>query len=615
MPPDRMSAMPPDPLAVYTALWGISTQLEHIKGPLGAPRGPWLVGLLLLCMATAFSPQRRTLAALAFSMRCVWWLNRWPFMWASETIGGLTDLAIVWHLMLADVDRSSASQLTAGLGFSIRRQVAWFYGFAGFWKLNTSFLDHRYSCASVFFAQILDCYVPPHLLTPRFVELAIRMAPALTVAIELAVGACMLLGEYSSSLRGTCRPLGIVLALLLHLGIDITPVPHNIANFSHKIGLRYLWFAPYGTSAAAAEVLRHPLSVGAAYAAIGAAALAGTVAMQQPALWAQWTARPLVSVRTLDVYRIDWHVPAHFALTTLLLRGLWLGEGAGTDGAAAVDARGPRARVSLGWCTWMLIHLNTLLCVLWAAGTVVLGVTDNATPNMYSNLRQQGGGNHLLPVPMSLLQAWRYRGPGVGSDAFGGGLVRIEHHNSTHMAAYCPAETSAQVSETAVGLLRQTGHSGRVFNPAFAMNIGPHALPPRAAGPFVRYTLPAYELRRQLRDARLRAEPFEVTYTNLPGAAGDEQWRVHARGRTIKLVVSAVRDRIGDACFVLPEGPSGHGGTEPCQMDDSALLVGSTGSAGAETTYSPWERLLSGLQSWNPQPILWDDQTEIHCYG
>ena len=31
--------------------------------------------------------------------------------------------------------------------------MAWFYFFAGFWKLNTSFLDHRYSCASVHFAQ------------------------------------------------------------------------------------------------------------------------------------------------------------------------------------------------------------------------------------------------------------------------------------------------------------------------------------------------------------------------------------------------------------------------------------------------------------------------------
>ena len=47
------------------------------------------------------------------------------------------------------------------------------------------------------------------------------------------------------------------LALLLHLGIDVTPAPHNIANFSHKIGLRYLWFAPHGTSADYGERFRY----------------------------------------------------------------------------------------------------------------------------------------------------------------------------------------------------------------------------------------------------------------------------------------------------------------------------------------------------------------------
>ena len=403
--------MLPDPLAVYTTLWGLSTQLEHIKGPLGGPPGPWLVSVLLLCLAAALRPQNRTLAAVAFSMRCIWWLSRWPFMWASEIIGGLTDLSVVLHLIAADrhVDDSN------GVGLSVRRQVAWFYVFAGFWKLNTSFLDHRYSCASVFIAQLLDAHAPPHLLTPDNVELAIRAAPALTVALELGVGVCMLLGEYATSpVRVVCRPAGVVLALLLHLGIDVTPPPHNIANFSHKIGLRYLWFAPHGTTAAACEVLRRPLSVGAAYAALAAASLALTVALQQPAVWAQWTSSPLSSLRDLNVCRVDWHVCAHVALTALLLRGLWLGEGR----AARTHAVAP---------PWALVHFNTAICILWAGGTVVLGTSDNSTPNMYSNLRQQGGSNHLLPVPMSLLQAWRYQGHAVGADPFSGGLVRIEH--------------------------------------------------------------------------------------------------------------------------------------------------------------------------------------------
>ena len=35
-----------------------------------------------------------------------------------------------------------------------------------------------------------------------------------------------------------------------------------------------------------------------------------------------------------------------------------------------------------------LVHLHTLLCVLWAGAAVVVGVPgDNSTAQMYSNLR------------------------------------------------------------------------------------------------------------------------------------------------------------------------------------------------------------------------------------
>ena len=149
-----MKSKPLAPLAVYTVLWGFSTQLEAIKGPLGGPPGPWVISLLLLCLAAAMRPQNRPLVTLAYSMRIVWWLKRWPMMWASEIIGGLTDLAVALHLVVQDGDDAHA--FTECLSTSMRRQTAWFYFFAGFWKLNTSFLDHRYSCGSVFFAQLLD---------------------------------------------------------------------------------------------------------------------------------------------------------------------------------------------------------------------------------------------------------------------------------------------------------------------------------------------------------------------------------------------------------------------------------------------------------------------------
>ena len=109
-----MAAMPPaDPLAVYTR----STQLEHIKGPLGA----------------AWTVARGSAAAVhgdrLFLRRGGHWLHWRPVRCVvAEPMAfhvGVGDDRWVDRprycvaLMLADVDRSSASQLTAGLGFSI----------------------------------------------------------------------------------------------------------------------------------------------------------------------------------------------------------------------------------------------------------------------------------------------------------------------------------------------------------------------------------------------------------------------------------------------------------------------------------------------------------------
>ena len=42
----------------------------------------------------------------------------------------------------------------------------------------------------------------------------------------------------------------------------------------------------------------------------------------------------------------------------------------------------------------------------------VLGVLEINSVNMFSNLRMQGGTNHLLGLPTSLLHQWRYTGTG-----------------------------------------------------------------------------------------------------------------------------------------------------------------------------------------------------------
>jgi len=577
------------PLAAYTLLSGLSMVPELTRGSLAA-RGPSEVGMLVLWLAAAAYPQNSSLAILAFGTRIVWWLSDLPFTWDSELMVALTDLAVVLH-MIADGNKAADG---VPLGQSMRRMMGWFYWFAGFWKINSSFLDSRYSCASLYFASLLDAYVPAHMLTPGLTNAAIAAAPALTIIVECGVGVLFLARAYSSR-APRCGTAGVLLATALHVGIDLTPPPNNIAAFSHKAALRYVWFAPRGSAAAIYEVRAHPL-VGSVYVAVGAAVLALTIAAQQPASWAQWTAAPLDALRSTDVCAVDWHIVAHCALSALLVRALWLGEG-----------RTPRADVPAEPAPTPLVHVLTLLCLLWCCAAVVLGTLEINTPNMFSNLRMQGGTNHLLRVPTSLLHTWRYSGWAVGDDPFSGGVVRIEHSTSSHINELYPSEFTAILTPGTVRLLAAANHSGRHFNSAVSRIVGPFAVPPRAAdAPFVRFTLPAFEVRRLLRDARAHGDPFELTYTSLPNATGDERWRTSAKGRTIRLVEGGAGG--AGSCTVVA---AGDGGADACQPSDLALAPFPT----RDFVARPLEAALGFLQTWNALPILRDGDDELHCYG
>ena len=577
---------PLSPLAAYVVLWGASMPLELARGALVA-RGPMEVALALLCVGACLAPENSTVTALAMAFRVAWWLGRLPFTWDSEVLAALTDLAVVLHFIAAESEHpkggvAKSAALVAGVGASIRRQLGWFYLAAGFWKLNTSFVDPRYSCASIYAAQLVDAYAP-RLGAARPALALVRAAPAVTLVLECGVGLCMLARAYLPAPR--LGALGVLLATLLHAGIDLTPPPNNIAVFSHKAALRAFWFAPKGTAAAVNEALARPLTLGGAYAALGAAALAATVAAQRPELWVAWTAAPLASLRALDARAVDWHVGAHASLSALLLRGLWISWSKSTSASPRAKAGSPKAAATAAakppgaaaaskpaaataagaaGCS-PLVHFNTLLCVLWAFGAVALGALEMSTPNMFANLRAHGGTNHLLGAPTGLLQRWRYAGPAVGDDPFGGGVVRVEASAAARVDGVFPAELTAVLAPGAVTLLRGANHSGRHFNSAIAHTVGPAAVPPRADGaPFVPYTLPAFELRRALRDARAAGGPFELEYTSLPGASGDEHWRANARGRTIRLTVTPS----GERCTVLD---AGDGGDPECRPDDLAL--------------------------------------------
>ena len=191
----------------------------------------------------------------------------------------------------------------------------------------------------------------------------------------------------------------------------------------------------------------------------------------------------------------------HCALSALLVRALWLGEADATPapprGAKKALANGkaapppPEDKAPPRAAHARLVHFNTALTLLWACGGVVLGVMEISTPNMFSNLRQQGGSNHALYLPTALLQVrlrpssssvprpsstrssshllvtrpppthprcraapqqWRYAGHGVGDDPFGGGIVRVEHSTSAHLNARYPADETRSPLVTKVAV-------------------------------------------------------------------------------------------------------------------------------------------------------------------
>ena len=113
--------------------------------------------------------------------------------------------------------------------------------------------------------------------------------------------------------------------------------------------------------------------------------------------------------------------------------------------------------------------------------------------------------------------------------------------------------------------------------------------------------------RRLLRDARALGEPFEIVYTSLSGN-GDEQWRIHAAGRTLKLQVPAATAAAASepGCSVLA---AGEGGAAECRADDAALAP----FPARDFVARPFSAALGFLQLSNSLPIVSDDDTEVHC--
>mmetsp|Transcript_41572 Transcript_41572/g.114521 ORF Transcript_41572/g.114521 Transcript_41572/m.114521 type:complete len:533 (+) Transcript_41572:162-1760(+) len=450
-------------------------------------------------------------SAVSFSMAVVIRntsrLLRMPFIWDSDQWAFFCDAAFLVGLLGAARRRWSGHVAVLAASPIVRKMFAILYFASGFWKINSSFLSPRTSCASIFTASILG-QIWPHawgLVPEALARFVVHMGPAMVI-----IGECMA-GLLVGAPWRSCRLAGFGLVLLFHAGIAFTPSPNGIANFSYKAASRYCFLFPEAVSKAFLEAVSLPTS-SAGYAGRASASL---------------------------VMAVAWHVgkvagPQHMGAVFFTSQAVLYARAAQLE-----FSRVPTQKAfPLGVAGWWLVIVVAFL----AFGAQILGLTDlGALASPFSSIRMQGGSNHLL-VPTGLLQAWAGDGSMPGS-SFGGGVVRVEYTDSVWLNSLYPSESTATLPPEAVAILHRGGHLGRQFNPTVRRVVGPgiRAFMPRwklQDGPFLQYTVPAMELRRLAFEARATGEAFHLVYTRLPGVAGDEVWRRTAKGLRVEFSLS-----------------------------------------------------------------------------
>ena len=563
-----------DALAAASLLWCAQQALLLFYTQLASPFDKLQAVLVAAAaLSSAWPPALCAALAARIYANVACWPNAWEsHFWCAQTDAALLSALAVQMVSTPDGFLSAKQRAYALRDAShvARWQLAFFYASAALFKLNSSFLDHRYSCASPYVAQLLVAYLPrslaaaPHTLAPL-----VRFAPAMVVLGESVLATALLAA--AAGRGGQMMPtVGVSLAMLLHLGIALTPPPNNIGAFSVLMAVRLAFFVPPEALARAIRLPRVASEAAAAAALVvlaGAAAHAAVLATNSGGSGSAAAAGDTGQMSIMFVAGVDWSVPTFVLLAGLVLRGL---TGATAPGALEASASAYGRTVAPVLITAAFAH---------AFFGPILGVQNLGGSIMYSNLRVLGGSNHFL-LPTNLLE-------------LSGSLVRIEACTSSQINAIYPGDFSSIFDPRAASLLRAAAHSGRQFNFAMGCVLGAWALPPPPSGGFVRYTVPALQLRRMLAEARASGEPFELEYTVLDGSAGGEAWRASSAGRRrVRLREDQSRGR--SICTIASAGD------EACPPDELALLP----------ALQLWE---NALGVWNPHPIVPGMSAEMHC--
>jgi hypothetical protein len=493
----------------------------------------------------------------------------------------------------------------------MRSMFAFFYAATGIWKLTIDHSDPRLSCSSLLLVQTLCGWLPTSMLNPTLVSLVATNAPHVTFVVETGIAPLML-----SSSRLLNR-LGVLLIIALHVGIMVAPLPLSISDFGAMTSSRLMWVFPVAATRAVAEI-ESAFSVSSSPSSDGSARGVAIV----------FAIVSAVTAMICKVHGSAERVVAHFAFTALLAlicRAIYLDI---SDDAKPTAVAPPSAKLATATVARdsprhkFLATLLVGMSFFYSFGMPMLGLIDVGGPLMFSHIKMHGGSNHYF-LPTGLIQTWMADKSPLDASlgplaSFAGGVVRIEHSTSAYLNGAYPGEvTKIEPEPLTRTWLKQAGHFGRMFtNPgvrpwnirgknlhigggltSFGLGLVFAQAPNGANGAFIKYTLPALELRMMLVSMRLLNESFVLEYTRITGAppqndhVGAEAWRAKGCGRRVTFQEKSGGTRV---CSTVNTCSDDHSVQKPCATDELAMLVGDD-----EPGWFARKMVLS-----NPYPIL-----------
>ena len=486
------------------------------------------------------------------------------------------DLTMVLALLpyclhVKELSATDEADVVAMAAPTSRLQLVIFYLASGVWKINSSFIDSKYSCASIYAVSLTGHRLSDNESLLRAVAL---VAPVATIIVELLLP---LLQAAPSS--GRWSRLGVAATLVFHFMIGITPPPHNIAIYGVTTVTRLFFWLPVSTTEACEQ---RPLWLVPSMFAFAATIMAGVRTREghgNPGL--------------VGALHTDWCLGFVACLCCLFARAVYL------ESQREREISRDRVRSSF-WRARRLACPMAALAFVYAFLWPMLGLQERGGCLMFSQMRLHGGSNHLLGLPTGLAQRWS-----AGADptsALTGGVVRVERFWTGGPIDFVGQGFAEQLPPSTLRMLAAAGVPS-YYIPVPYYGPGAAGLPLVTKAPrFLPHTLSALGLRKLLRRARALGHPFHITYTRLEHPPeGDETWRQTAgRGEMI----------------LLEEDPA-HG-TRSCRVQNEGSLLPYLWSRNCE----PRERALleeptrhTWLTHWlmpMPNPII-EPNAEMHC--